>query len=120
MGKKTPEGRITAILTKMLEHDGAIVIPTVAGQLQSGWPDRVVYHRRWHGLMEIKANSNRLTPRQAHNLTKLRRRRPTGAYVIRGVVIDDDVTWSVEDELGVTLGQFVDVTGLLAICAGEG
>ena len=55
-----PESKFTKWFTRILVEDGAVIVPIVGGQMQSGWPDRLVVHRDWQGLVEVKARDGRL------------------------------------------------------------
>ncbi len=81
--KKTPESEFTARIRDEVVADGGIFIPLVATQMTSGWPDRLVYHRLWHGLLEFKAIKGALDDRQRVNIRDLRRRQPTHVVVVR-------------------------------------
>ena len=102
------EHDFTKWLKQELVEDGAVMVPMVAGHMTSGWPDRLVYHRLWHGLLEIKARAGRLRADQRANLRRLRERRPGHAFVVRepGVI---------EDEAGNVCGTFTSGAELIAL-----
>lgn len=77
------EADFTTRLTKDLVADGAIVFPIVGGMMQGGWPDRAVWHRSWHGLIELKGERTPLSQRQHFNLGLLWKRRPGSVWIAR-------------------------------------
>ena len=97
------ESESTARLMREIEDDGGVTIPLVGSYMSSGWPDRLVYHRLWHGLIELKAPRGKLSDQQRASLRKLRERRSAHAVVVR-------FPERVEDELGELLTTF-DGTG---------
>lgn len=103
------EAEFTAWFTKILVADGAIVVPIIGTMMQSNWPDRLVYHRDWHGLCELKKATGKLSPAQRVNLSKLWDRRPGCAVVLRC----GDVTCSCEKHDGELLFKFHDVDSLI-------
>jgi hypothetical protein len=77
------ETQLTNELCKALEDVGAYVKAHVASAMNpSGWPDRWLCHRLWHGHIEFKLGTS-LTPLQAKRIKEVNRRQPGTAFVVR-------------------------------------
>lgn len=107
-----PEAKFTKWFTRILVEDGAIIVPIVGSNMQSGWPDRLVVHRDWQGLVELKARTGKLGPRQRDNIESLCKRKRGFAVVVRELA--DAHTGRVETYDGQMVGDFVDAQSLVA------
>jgi hypothetical protein len=109
----------TVWLKLILELDGGVVVPLVAGSKASGWPDRLLYHRRWHGLLELKKSTGKLSGRQAKNIKTLWRRRPGCVAVLRcGDCTGGQLGCTCEDWEGTVLFRWNDAETLTVGLAG--
>lgn len=78
------ESTTTVKMCRALELCGAQTFAVVGGTRQrSGWPDRYLHHRLWHGWLEAKGPSTGTAAIQRHTLSELNRRRPGSAYLVR-------------------------------------
>lgn len=102
------ESKFTGHLSRDLERFGCLVIPYAATQFnQSGWPDRIWWHRLWQGFIEIKVKQNQTTDLQAHRIAALNAKRPGSAFVVRIVAATERMSEGfVENELGVPMGRW--------------
>ena len=103
------ESEETRGMCRALEALGAMTYPLVAGRYTpSGWPDRYLHHRRWHGFIEFKSPSREVEPLQRRMLRELNARCPGSAFVVR-------LPYTVEDASGKVLSTFDGTAaGLLA------
>lgn len=89
------ECKKTRDVCRELEALGALCYPVVAGDFAPpGWPDRVVWHRRWQGFIEFKDLTTTLKPIQAARIAAINARAPGTAYVGRftrnGITLEDE------------------------------
>ena len=84
------ETEYTRRLMQEVTDDGGIVVVNRAGREVSGWPDRLIYHRLWRGLVEMKGPSTTIQKNQRKHMRDLWRRSPGGVWVIReaGIKLD--------------------------------
>lgn len=111
------ESTFAAEFSRALRECAAMVYPIVASAYAPrGWPDKLVVHRRWWGLVELKSDQTRVRPEQLVVHQQLWARRPGGNFVVRrsgsdqvctvelwnGEVLVRDVRVGIEllDELG--------------------
>lgn len=91
---------------------GAKILPIVASRMQpSSWPDRLVVHKSWVGLIEFKSARGVLRPAQAITIAELNKR-TDGPW--RAVVVYEGGV--VEDQLGNHIGCFTSPIELLGLC----
>lgn len=66
------ENRFSARVSTALRNHGAMVYPIIAGQYSpAGWPDKLVVHPWWMGLIEIKSTTTPIGPLQIHIMQQL-------------------------------------------------
>lgn len=83
--RETGPGGFSSRVTAALRRRGALVYPIVAGlHAPAGWPDRVVWHPRWKGFVEVKVDAV-VAPAQRHVMSELNRRGAGSAFVVRHV-----------------------------------
>lgn len=93
------ESKFRSNLTKTLKAQGALVYPLVQPADQkyappSGWPDLMVIHRRWHGLIECKGEHTKVQPLQEFIHKEIHKRRPGEVVVVRDLGGSQvEVTW---------------------------
>jgi hypothetical protein len=99
------------------EAAGAVVVPIVGHMMQgSGWPDRLVLHRRFRGFVEAKRGSNPLTTQQEVNI-KRAVQREFPALVAR--YFQDDMTLRVEGVLPGGRWMILATLDLVRCCSGR-
>jgi hypothetical protein len=78
------EMRFKADVVKTLRSQGAMVYPMVAGlNVPSGWPDTLVVHRDWAGLIEFKGKKTSIKRIQLKIIFELSCTRPGSAWIVR-------------------------------------
>jgi hypothetical protein len=83
-GRTEPE--LTRAFCAALAARGALVKAHVASLMNdSGWPDRWICHRLWHGHLEFKGPRTAVTALQAKRIREVEARQPGTAYVARFV-----------------------------------
>lgn len=98
------ENHFAANFSREMRAVGGMVYPLVASQYApSGWPDKLLVHRRWTGLLELKSDATVVRPAQRVVHRELRKRRPGVNYVVRRDGDDDRCV--VEDEEGTELAR---------------
>lgn len=107
------ETDFTKQLKKELTEAGAILIVQHGGRFASGWPDRLVFHPLWHGLLELKGRTTKLGEHQAANIAKLWRRCPGGVYVVRHDGTERRASGYVQREDGTVVATFTSGRQLL-------
>lgn len=71
------------LVDEMRRHN-ALVFPIVGSRMQPpGWPDRIVSHTLWSGLIEFKGRKTKVSKAQKIVLRELRKRNKSFAYVVR-------------------------------------
>lgn len=118
----TRENKFSAEFVKILRSQGALVYPCVAGtHSPPGWPDMIVVHHKWRGLVERKAATTKVEPIQAMVLRELRKRTPDGlpmfatvARHVAGTTIEVDVA---VDSDGLAITTICDMTEFLDVMA---
>jgi len=86
------ENKFTAELTRVLRSQGAMVqVMQASVYTEPGWPDRLVVHPLWSGLIECKDADTAVEELQEHRLSQLHRRWPRHAVLVRRV------PWEAED-----------------------
>lgn len=103
----------TAWLTRQLRDAGAEVVVVQACAEVSGYPDRIVWHPRWHGWIEMKGVSTKLATRQRAVLQRLEERCPGRAVIVRSLV--EDELFGVEAWDGSRIGAFETAAELLML-----
>jgi len=90
----TPEGKVKAKVKNILKELNAYyIMPATGGYGASGAPDFIVcYQSRFYGI-ECKANGNKPTALQMHNLMAIRK---AGGF---GFVIDETNIHQLKDDL---------------------
>ena len=69
---------------KAMRAGGAEVYPLIAGRNSPvGWPDKLVWSRRWGGLVELKGPATKVDPIQVLQLQRLHVQRPGTAVLYR-------------------------------------
>lgn len=105
------ESDFTSWTSKQIVQCGGIVIPLIGGSMTKGWPDRLVFHREWHGLIEFKAPRGKLREDQRINLERLNLVSPGHAVVARAG--KDGINHTIENGAGETIARFVHGRSLL-------
>ena len=94
------EGEWTRDVCEQMTRCNAMILPNVAGRMVApGWPDRLVWHRYWSGLLEFKGKRTRVEPHQKIKLRELRERQPGCVFVVR-------YPDRIEDENGSLIANF--------------
>lgn len=110
---KNGEGELTARICKELRECGAEVYPLIAGrETPDGWPDRLVVHKAFWGLLEFKGINTPISDAQRQVIRKLRFVDSARCFVVRE---------SVSPSSDAPMLIITDETGrILAYCAAGG
>lgn len=74
----------TRVMCKQMRMCNAKVIAIVASSMQEpGLPDRLIWHKYWHGFLEFKGSKTAVTGEQTSKIRELNGRVPDSAYVVR-------------------------------------
>ena len=74
----------TRELCEDLRKHNAVVRALVGSSMQGrGLPDRLIWHRWWHGLVEFKGRDTTLRPEQVTTIRDMWQRCPGSVYVVR-------------------------------------
>lgn len=101
------EAQWTKKICKGLIECGAMVFPIVASRMQPpGWPDRLVVHREWVGLIEFKGVDTIVRPVQIAVIRELRKR---GKCVF--IAREPGELWDLDVHVGdfTTSGELIDL-----------
>jgi hypothetical protein len=84
MRRKKLERDLVAEFTRTLRAQGALVYPLIQDErTPPGWPDRLVWHEKWCGLVEVKGPATRAEPHQVELLRRLDEKRRWSAVQLR-------------------------------------
>lgn len=94
------EGIPVVFVTTVIDMCPRCRRPTGHASHHSGWPDRYVSHRDWHGWLEIKTHDGVLSLKQKLVMRALREADSNQAWVVRlPLTVGGDC--AIEDEEGV-------------------
>lgn len=91
------ERNVTKSITRKLISKGALIFACVASEKQSGWPDRYVSHRRWHGWIEFKGVDTVLQDNQK--------------YIIEQLLLRNENVVIIRETLSTTVARLEDTNG---------
>jgi hypothetical protein len=79
----TRENKLTRKLKEIVEKLGGMMVTVSGNKFVSGYPDRVMMHRVWRGLIEIKTKKYACSSQQRLTIEKMWKRCPWGVCVWR-------------------------------------
>ena len=91
------ESKFTKLCCDALRAKGALVYACVATEYQSGWPDRYISHKYWHGWIEFKSITRRLETNQR--------------IVIQQLQLRGDNALIIRESVDKRIGQLEDIDG---------
>lgn len=69
---------------RIMRQGGAMIYPLIGSQhAPRGWPDVLVWHRLWDGLVELKGPETRVEAQQLSTLQRLHAIKPWSAVIYR-------------------------------------
>lgn len=84
MRKRSEECKLTAPFCKSLLQCNAMVYPLVGSMFApAGWPDRLIIHPYWTGLIEFKDTDTVIEPHQWERIRQINKVHPYFAFVVR-------------------------------------
>lgn len=110
------EAQLTKEFKSAVEKIGGKLIVVSGNRGVKGQPDRMLYHRRWCGMVEIKVKKNKLSPHQKMTIERLQAIREWGCVVLRLYQPDDrnaQVIGHIETTEGSVIAYFETVRGLV-------
>jgi hypothetical protein len=111
------EASFTKLVCEELVKAGAMVKPIVAARTsgQPGWPDRLVVHKAWMGLMEFKSGRLEAKVSRAQSIVcgQLNARSPGSAPIYRVVVIKAP-NLIIDPASGIVVSTFTTAANLMS------
>lgn len=105
----------TRTICDLLRNHNAEIIPYVASERnRPNVPDRIIWHRYWHGFIEFKGVDTAIRPGQRILINELNKRVPGSAFVVRAAtLVKTNPAGFIQTSDGVTLAEFVTVLEML-------